>query len=376
MLSAARDALWAAGFIRDFAAGDRPTWFKRFGGVPRVSLHVASHTGRRDVEYRLYATATTSGAPRPALIVAHGFTHEGAADPRLVALCGRLARLGWIVVSPEFHGMRRYRLALDDSDDFETVVSSLADHPDIDPTRIGLMGFSFGAGPLLIALTRRGIRDRARFALIFGGYFDLRRTMKYVLTGAYDHGGLRGRVRHTGQNDDRWKFLGGNVHLLPPSATRSAYVGMVEARIGNPSCPVDLDHVSEPERALFELMGNRDPESFDRLYERAAPSIDEWVRVMSPCGYAAEITTPLVIVHSETDPKTHFTESLAMSRGLPHAPPPQVAIVNTFSHVDLRVGWRSIHRLRSEVLPGMGRLWRVGQRLVREQRVAAGGPSA
>ena len=107
MFDTVRDALWAAAFIRDFVAGERPTLFKRLGGEPQVTQHTTDEPGRRPVPFDLYMTPSRSSAARPALVVAHGFAHEGAHDPRLEALCRRLARLGWIVMTPEFAQMKR-----------------------------------------------------------------------------------------------------------------------------------------------------------------------------------------------------------------------------------------------------------------------------
>lgn len=367
MFDTVRDALWAAAFIGDFVAGERPTLFKRLGGEPRVSHHITGEPGRRPVPFDLYVTRPRSTAQRPALVVAHGFAHEGAHDPRLEALCRRLARLGWIVMTPEFPQMKRYQLGLDDTDDLETALRALTRRPDVDGAHVGLIAFSFGAAPVLIGLTREPVRARTSFALIFGGYFDLKKTMKYVLTGAYDNEGHRGRVALPAHNDDRWKFLKGNVHLIPASPTRARYLAMLDAKIAAPSHPADIGVFSDAEQTLFRLMDNRDPERFGALYEEAAPYVDAWVQTMSPCYWAEGITTPLVIVHSVTDPKTHFTESLAMSRHMPKAPPPRVAIMNAFSHVDLRLNWRSLRALTAEVIPGVRQLWGVGLRLVRER---------
>lgn len=367
MFGTVRDALWAAAFIHDVVAGERPTLFKRLGGEPQVSRHITDDPGRRPVPFDLYVTPSRSTAPRPALVVTHGFAHEGAHDPRLESLCRRLARLGWIVMTPEFPQMSRYQLGLDDTDDFETALCALTRRPDVDAAHVGVLAFSFGAAPVLIGLTREPIRARTSFALIFGGYFDLRKTMKYVLTGAYDNEGHRGRVALPAHNDDRWKFLKGNVHLIPASPTREHYLAMLDAKIAAPSHAIDIGVFSEAEQRLFRLMDNREPERFDALYEEAAPYVDAWVRAMSPCYSAEGITTRLVIVHSVTDPKTHFTESLAMSRHVPNAPPPRVAITNTFSHVDIRLNWRSLRTLTADVIPGVRQLWGVGLRLVRER---------
>jgi hypothetical protein len=98
------------------------------------------------------------------------------------------------------------------------------------------------------------------------------------------------------------------------------------------------------------------------------------VRRLSPCEYAHDLTTPLLIVHSRTDPKTSYTESVAMSRGVPNAPRPHLAVLNTFSHVDLALNWRSLRSVASDVVPGLLMIWGIGRWLLRvaRHRQAAG----
>lgn len=367
MFSTLRDSLWAAAFIRDFIAGERPTLFKRLGGTPVVTQHVTNEPGRRPVPFDLYITPSRSAAPRPALIVTHGFAHEGAHDPRLEALCRRLARLGWIVMAPEFPQMKRYQLGLEDTEDLETSLLALTRRPDIDAVHVGVLAFSFGAAPVLIGLAREPLRSRVSFGLVFGGYFDLHTTMKYVLTGAYDMEGYRGRVALATHNDDRWKFLGGNIHLIPESPTRERFLALVKSLEGHIPATADISGFSEPEQMLFRLIDNRDPEQFEALYHAASPFIDHWVGAVSPCYTADGIIARLVIVHSETDQKTHFSESIAMSRGVLNAPAPRLAILNTFAHVDMKLNLRSLRSIASEVIPGMRQLWSLGLNLVREQ---------
>ncbi len=366
MLGRLREAVWTAAFIRDVLAGERPTLFKRLGGDPVVTTHITDEPGRRPVAFNLNVTPWRGSAPRPALVVVHGFTHEGVHDQRLHALCRRLARLGWIVMSPEFPQMKKYQLGLDDGEDLETALLALTRRPDVDPARVGVCSFSFGAVPALIGLTREPVRARVCFALIFGGCFDLKKTLKYVLTGAYDCEGHCGRVALPVHNDDRWKFLRGNMHLIPESFTRERYLEMLKAKVADPSHAVAIEAFSDAEQSLFRLIDNRDPARFDALYEDTSPYTGAWVRAMSPCHVAGAITTRLMILHSLTDRKTHFTESLALSRAMPNAPPPRVVIMNLFSHVDLHLNWRSLSAFTGEVIPGMRQLWGVGLNLVKE----------
>ena len=363
MLARVSDAFRAAAFMYDMIAGDRPTLFKRLTSAPRVTEGRAEVPGRRIVPFDLYRSPR-AGAPAPPLIVTHGFTHEGRRDPRLRAFCERLARLGWAVIVPEFPQMRHYRLGLEDTDDLETAALALPTIRDIDAERLAVVAFSFGAAPVLIGLTREPIRRRARFALVFGGCYDLRHAIRYVLTGAYGIAGMSGHVRPPTERDDRWKFLKGNLHLLPASSSRDRFLRIVESRIADPGAPVDLSGCSDAERSFLALIENRDPDRFETLYEPVAPYLDGWIEALSPARVAAQITTPLVIVHSTTDQKTHFSESVALSRSLPPASPALVAIVNTFAHVDLTLRGRPVPSWRRELVPGFCRLWRVVRVLV------------
>lgn len=363
-----RHAWRAAVFTADLVAGDGETWLTRRRPAPRVTAHDV-RGGGRIVRYDCYVVPDRHGRRQPAIVVTHGFTNEGAADPRLQALCRRLARAGFVVVAPEFDEMRQYRLGLGDQADLETIVGGLSAHPEIDTSRVGVMAFSFGAAPALIGLSRPPLRDAVSFAVIFGGYFDLKRTFRYVLTGAYDGFGYAGRAPLPATGDDRWKFLRGNPHMIPPSPTAPLLQAAAERRIADPEAVVDLSACSDAERAAFALIENRDPERFDALYDAAGPTVDEWVQRLSPVHTAGGITAQLILIHSFTDQKTPFIESIAMSRSVPAAPPPSLTLLNAFAHVDLRLNWRSLASLLRDGLPGLVAVWRIVMAVMRAARL-------
>lgn len=354
----------AAAFTLELVAGDRARWLTGPQKPVAVTRHVVTHHGRV-VRYECYAVPDRRGRRQPAIVVAHGFTHEGAADPRLQALCRRLARAGFVVVAPEFDEMRQYRLGTGDQADLEAVVAGLGAHPAIDAGRVGLMAFSFGSAPALIGLARPPLRDAVSFAVIFGGYFDLKRTFKYVLTGAYDGFGHHGRLPVPTVGDDRWKFLRGNLAMIPPSPTAHVLEDAAARRVADPAAVVDVRACSEAERAAFALIENRDPVRFDALYAAAAPFVDAWVQRLSPVHTAHTIRAQLILIHSYTDQKTPFIESIAMSRGVPAAPPPSLTLLNAFAHVDLRLNWRSLTSLLRDGLPGLVAVWRIVMAVMR-----------
>ncbi|MBL8136332.1 MAG: hypothetical protein JNL48_06900 [Acidobacteria bacterium] len=357
----------AAAFTLELVAGDRARWLTGPRARVDVTAHAVTHHGRV-VRYECYAVPDRRGRRHPAVVVTHGFTHEGAADPRLQALCRRLARAGFVVVAPEFDEMRQYRLGEGDQADLEAVVAGLATHPGIDVTRVGVIAFSFGAAPALIGLARPPLRDAVTFAVVFGGYFDLKRTFKYVLTGAYDGFGYHGRLPVPTVGDDRWKFLRGNQAMIPPSPTSHLLEEAAARRIADPAAVVDVRGCSAAERAAFALIENRDPDRFDALYA-AAPFVDAWVQRLSPVHTAHAIRARLILIHSFTDQKTPFIESIAMSRGVPHAPPPSLTLLNAFAHVDLRLDWRSLTSLMRDGLPGLVAIWRIVVAVMRAARL-------
>ena len=72
---------------------------------------------------------------------------------------------------------------------------TLSDH-------VGIAGFSFGAGPALLAAAEV---PGLRVAGTFGGYADLRRVIAYITTGVHSFGGRRYAQRPEEYN--RWKLL-------------------------------------------------------------------------------------------------------------------------------------------------------------------------
>ena len=267
-------------------------------------------------------------------------------------------------MAPDLQQMKHYQLGFQDADALTACLAYLRQHPQIDSTRIGVIAPSFGAGPVLIAISRPKVRDQVQFGLIFGGYYDLKRTLVYTLTGAYDAEGEAGLIDPSKNRHNRWKFLRGNAHLLPLSSSREQFLQLVEAKRKDPGLdirPVLLD-LDPAERRTLAFMDNEDPAQFDSLFATIPGEFHAWIDTLSLRHYAADITAPLLIVHSRGDNKVHFSESLTLARHLPNAHPP--LIVGLFSHVDLKLEWSSFGVLWNQVLPGLGELWSLAHRLL------------
>lgn len=90
--------------------------------------------------------------PFPATIVCHPHPQMGGTmhNAIVVALCQTLARQGWLGLRFNFRGVEGSAGSFDhgrgEMDDVAGAVDFLATQPEADPSRLALIGYSFGAG--------------------------------------------------------------------------------------------------------------------------------------------------------------------------------------------------------------------------------------
>src|SRR5689334_20849214 len=114
--------------------------------------------------------------PHGALLLVHGLSTAGRRQPELARLAGLLAERRAIVLVPQFDGLASFRLGGHEIED----VRSALDHArrlaaGTATGTTGLAGFSFGAGPALLAAA--GVPG-LRVVASFGGYADLRDVIR------------------------------------------------------------------------------------------------------------------------------------------------------------------------------------------------------
>ena len=117
--------------------------------------------------------------PCPAAAVCHPHPLMGGTmdDTIVVALCRTLAARGWATLRFNFRGAGRSEGAFDaghgEMDDVAGALDFLCIQPDVDPDRLAVMGYSFGAGVAL----HHSVRDSrprwlAGIALVQENYAD------------------------------------------------------------------------------------------------------------------------------------------------------------------------------------------------------------
>jgi len=276
------------------------------------------------------------GGRHGALVLVPGFAELGKDDPRVVWLARLLARIGFAVLAPDFLGLRSLRAREADVDDmvdsFRYLVS-LA--PGVRPDHVGFVGFSYGAGPTIVAAADPAIAAQVRFVISFGGYYDLVDVIRFVTTGHFAWQGYRGHIPPSPHA--RGRFLLANLDLLQDEKDREILAavarGLAEGNWQGGAVPTA--ELTQWGAALHALLMNTDPDRVESLIKRLHPRIQERIALLSPSCVIRRLRAHLVIIHGLQDDFIPYTESLRLATAAPIRDRVHLALTRFLTHVDV-----------------------------------------
>ena len=320
-------------FLEDLAAGGAESELERKTAPPRRSL-VTYRVEGRPGEGELYEPVDGASA---GVVLVPGAAEAGREDPRMVSFARALARSGFAVLVPELANVRRFQLRPADARAVADAFVYLAGRPALAPEgRVGFAGISYAVGPAVIAALEPDVRDRVRFVLGVGPYYDLGNTITYFTTGYHREPG--GAWRHQAPLDyGKWAFIAGNLDRFEHEGDRRLLKAWSERLLADPAA-VDEDLASgleTPEaRALHALMRNRDPEAVPGLIAQLPASVRADLEGLDLASRdLSGLKARMIIVHGYDDRLVPYTESLRLARALP-ADRTRLFLVNGLDHVD------------------------------------------
>jgi fermentation-respiration switch protein FrsA (DUF1100 family) len=303
-------------------------WFSPIlADVVREDVVIVS--GDRRIPADLYRPAD----PRTALVLVHGLSRAGRRHPEIVRLARLISRHRQLVLVPELDGLARFALTGTEVDDLGAALRHLRTWG----RPVGIAGFSFGAGPALLAAAES---PDVRVIGSFGGYADLTNVIAFVTTGTHGFAGRRYVQRQEEYN--RWKLLALLAGVLERGADRGPLAAIAERRLTNPA-----DDTRELEaglgadgQAVLRLVLNRDERAVASRVAALSPATREALARLSPLASVSRVRGRLLIAHGEGDESIPFTESLRLAEAA-HGRA-RLAILRTFHHTGPQTVWRSV----------------------------------
>lgn len=271
----------------------------------------------------------------PGYVVLHGLTRTGRAHVGLRTFARAVAASGHAVLVPEIPEWRELRVAPAITiETIQAAVRELHDRPEVDPDRIGLVGFSFGATQALIAASDPSTAGLLRAVVAWGGYEDLDRLFMFGLTGEHSLDGVDYHIEPDPYG--RWIMLGNYLTSVPGheaygGVARAVHALAIEAgELGAPAWDAALDPLKQRLRASLDSVQR---ELFDRVappssrpaegtpenralahaLARAALQTDP---LLDPAPYLPRLRVPALLAHGRDDRLVPFSETVRLSRVL------------------------------------------------------------
>ena len=290
--------------------------------------HVVIPTAHGPLLADLYGPAEA----RRTIVLVHGLSRFGRRHPELVRLAELLARRDHMVVVPELHGLQAFRWNGREVDEVRAAIRYGRARG-----AVTVAGFSFGAGPVLLAAAEeQGLRQVASF----GGYADLREVIAYITTGVHTFGGRRYVGRQEEYN--RWKLLSLLAGFLPEADERARVAALAEAKLADPARDAaELERgLGADARGMLALVINRREDAVPLLLAALPAAARAALDDLSPLRAMPRLTAPLLVAHGAADPSIPFTESLRLAAAASAGA--RVTIFESFHHTGPRTLWPAI----------------------------------
>ena len=234
-------------------------------------------------------------------------------EPALVQFSQGLARDGYLVLIPESPDLRADRILPSERDALVAAFRYLSRREDVDPERLGFVGFSVGASLVTVAAADPRINREVRMVNFFGGYYDARDALRAIASRRFSYAG----VSTAWEPAELAVTIFANVlaeHIEDPDErerVRRALVDKVDLE------PAEFDRLGPRARLVYELFTVGDARRVDQLVEQLPADLQEQLRAVSPSTYARELRARMYLMHDRGDSFVPYVESRRFAEQLP-----------------------------------------------------------
>ena len=301
----------------------------------------------------LYRPATSAKA---AVVFAPGADQSGGDDPMFVGFAEALARAGFLVLAPENPQTRNLMVGPEDAVRLAAAVAFLSQ--DAQVSQVGVIAVSYAVGPAVLAALRPEIKDKVRFILGIGGYYDLTALLTYFTTGNFrEDAGDPWRWQET-NTYGKWMFVHANASRLENLSDRTTLMAVALRKMKNRDAEVqDLMDLLGPEGwSVINLIENGDPDRVGELRGKLPATIQNALDGLDLARHdLTALSAKLILVHGRMDPIIPYTESLSLAQAAALTPS-RVFLVDNLAHAKLSpaglldgaVLWAAVYALLSE----------------------------
>jgi hypothetical protein len=219
------------------------------------------------------------GPSSSAILIVHGVNPTGKNSLDLVRISEALAQVGYQVFVPDLAEMKRQHLQPEEALHIKSAFEFIGKDA-------GIACFSYGCGPALIAAADPEISQHVRFALAFGGYFDIREALEFLITGP------ESPIAYL-----KWVYLKANCDVIANEEDRARLRKIADDQGGDGS-----EITSTEGKALLQIFTATSAEDFRARLKAGPQGLMRRLDALSPANFVTQIHTRLILVHGINDP--------------------------------------------------------------------------
>ncbi|MGE3269494.1 MAG: alpha/beta hydrolase family protein [Chloroflexota bacterium] len=265
------------------------------------------------------------GGRHGAIVLLLGARPVDRDEPPLVRFAEGLSRTGLVVMIPVASGLAAGRIQAEEVDALVKEVELLRGRPDVDPARIGVIGFSVGGSVAIQAAADPRLDGKLVFVNAFGSYFDPTDFVRAISTRSLAYAG----VDEVWVPDPLVLFVVARqmVDTMPDPTDRDVLDRLYLQ--ADSSARDDVPQMTPAGRAALGLLDGLPPAETEAALEQMPPETLARLRAIAPSDVIEHVHTRLFLMHDLSDTVVPYTESRRMAA---HTPP---AILDRYVEFDL-----------------------------------------
>lgn len=258
--------------------------------------------------------------PAGAMLLVFGVNNLGRNHPAIERVADGLARTGVAVLVPDSRTLLEGRLEVGEIDGVVRAFQLLASRPEVDRTRVGIVGFSVGGSLALLAAGDPRIAAQVRWVNAFGAFADASTYLAAVSAHAF-RGADGEAVPWTPTPLAREVFLRFLLDQVGVSSDR----GRLDAAFGaailagdrpaaDPSLRGSLE--SSAARSVHDLLTASSLDASERAVAALPSGALAFIDAISPVRHLDGIRADVHLMHETEDHHVPFVESRALASAL------------------------------------------------------------
>lgn len=256
--------------------------------------------------------------PVGAMLLVFGVNNLGREHPAVERVADGLARTGVAVLVPDSATLLAGRLEVGEIDGVVRAFELLAERPEVDPDRAGIVGFSVGGSLALLAARDERIADRVRYVNAFGAFADARTYLASMAAHAYELDGEE--VEWLPTDLARQVFIGFVLEAVPDDDDRRLLQGAYEGPIvagERPQPDPDLEEqLTRSGRLVYRLLTAASLGEAHEAIDALPPPVLAFMDAISPVRQLDGLQADVYLMHEIDDHHVPFVESRALAAEL------------------------------------------------------------